>query len=47
VTDKNSQIISKVVLVATALVTVVAMWYIYHRMNKVKVEVIHMRRKRR
>ena len=46
-TDKNSQIISKVVLVATALVTVVAMWYIYHRMNMVKVEVIHMRRKRR
>ena len=31
----------------TVVVTVVAMWYIYHLMNKVKPEVIYARRKAR
>ena len=31
----------------TVVVTVVAMWYIYHLMNKVKPDIIHERRKAR
>ncbi|KAK0447378.1 uncharacterized protein EV420DRAFT_1568434 [Desarmillaria tabescens] len=46
-TDTKSRIISDVVLVITFLITIAAMWYIYHQMNKVKPEVIYARRKAR
>ena len=34
-------------LVITAAITFIAMWYIYHLMNKVKTQVIYDRRKAR
>lgn len=40
-------IIKDVVIALTVIVTFVAMWYIYHLMNKVKPEVIYARRKAR
>ncbi|EKM77274.1 hypothetical protein AGABI1DRAFT_130686 [Agaricus bisporus var. burnettii JB137-S8] len=43
----TSRVISGVVLGITTLITFVAMWYIYHLMNKVKPEVIYLRRKTR
>lgn len=46
-TDTKSRIISDVVLAVTILITVLAMWYILRRMNKVKPQVIHARRKAR
>jgi hypothetical protein len=46
-TDKESRIISDVVLAVTMLITVAAMWYIFRQMNKVKPEVIYARRKAR
>ncbi|KAK0414399.1 hypothetical protein EV421DRAFT_1728635, partial [Armillaria borealis] len=46
-TDTKSRIISDVVLVLTFLITIAAMWYIYHQMNKVKPAVIYARRKAR
>ncbi|KAG6907510.1 hypothetical protein DXG01_008654 [Tephrocybe rancida] len=45
--DKKSTIISDVVLAVTFIITLVAMWYIYHMMNKVKPQVIYARRKAR
>ncbi|KAG6816761.1 hypothetical protein H0H87_003156 [Tephrocybe sp. NHM501043] len=45
--DTKSTIISDVVLGITFLITVLAMWYIYHMMNKVKPQVIYERRKAR
>ncbi|KAG6809198.1 hypothetical protein H0H92_001185 [Tricholoma furcatifolium] len=47
VTDKKSRIISDVVLAITFLITILAMWYIYHLMSKVKPQVIYERRKAR
>ena len=35
------------VIGATVILTVVAMWYIYRRMDEVKGDVIYARRKRR
>ncbi|KAK0187210.1 hypothetical protein F5146DRAFT_1063939 [Armillaria mellea] len=46
-TDTKSRIISDVVLALTFLITIAAMWYIYHQMNKVKPVVIYARRKAR
>ncbi|KAG6872127.1 hypothetical protein C0995_012705 [Termitomyces sp. Mi166 len=46
-TDTKSRIISDVVLAITILITFLAMWYIYHMMNKVKPQVIYDRRKAR
>ncbi|KAK0200346.1 hypothetical protein DFS33DRAFT_1360713 [Desarmillaria ectypa] len=46
-TDTKSRIISDVVLAITVLITIAAMWYIYHQMDKVKPEVIYARRKAR
>ncbi|KAL0948375.1 hypothetical protein HGRIS_010957 [Hohenbuehelia grisea] len=46
-TDKKSQIISRVVLAITVLITVAAMWYILRQMNKVKPEIIYAKRKAR
>jgi len=43
----QSRIISDVVLSVTILITFVAMWYIFHRMDKVKPQVIYDRRKAR
>ncbi|TFK38388.1 hypothetical protein BDQ12DRAFT_110733 [Crucibulum laeve] len=45
--NSRSRIITDVVLAITFLVTVVAMWYIFRQMNKVKPEVIYARRKAR
>lgn len=45
--DPKSRIISDIVLAITFLITIVAMWYIYHKMNQVKPEVIYARRKAR
>lgn len=45
--DTKSRIISDVVIAVTFVITIAAMWYIYHRMNKVKPEVIYARRKAR
>ncbi|GLB42916.1 putative SNARE associated Golgi protein [Lyophyllum shimeji] len=47
VKDRKSTIISDVVLAITFIITLVAMWYIYRQMNKVKPEVIYQRRKAR
>ncbi|KAG5644508.1 hypothetical protein DXG03_008250 [Asterophora parasitica] len=47
VKDKKSRIISDTVLVITFIITVLAMWYIFRQMNKVKAEVIYQRRKAR
>jgi len=46
-TDTKSRIISDVVLGITILITVAAMWYILHQMDKVKPQVIYERRKAR
>ncbi|KAG6848249.1 hypothetical protein H0H93_001927 [Arthromyces matolae] len=46
-TDTKSRIISDVVLAITFLITIAAMWYIYHLMGKVKPQVIYERRKAR
>jgi hypothetical protein len=46
-TDPKTRIISNVVLAATFIITIAAMWYIYRQMGNVKVEVIHERRKAR
>lgn len=43
----KDKIISYVVLAVTVIVTVWSMWYIYHKMNQVKPEVIYLRRKAR
>ena len=40
-------IIKWVVIGLTTIITIWAMWYIYHEMNKVKVSVIYERRKAR
>lgn len=45
--DKNSRILSNVVLGLTIVITVVAMWYIVRQMNKVKPQIIYRRRKAR
>lgn len=45
--DTKSRIISDSVLALTFIITIVAMWYIYHQMNKVKPLVIYDRRKAR
>lgn len=47
VEDKKSRIVSDVVLVITAIITVVACWYILKRMNEAKPQVIYDRRKAR
>ncbi|KAG5653796.1 hypothetical protein H0H81_010466 [Sphagnurus paluster] len=47
VKDKKSAIISDIVLAITFIITVLAMWYIFRQMNKVKPEVIYERRKAR
>ncbi|KAI5897902.1 uncharacterized protein SCHCODRAFT_02610563 [Schizophyllum commune H4-8] len=44
---KESKIISDVVLGVSLALTFLAMWYIYHRMGKVKPEIIYARRKAR
>jgi len=46
-TDPKSRIISNVVLAITFLITILAMWYIFRQMNKVKPQVIYDRRKAR
>ncbi|KAJ7911550.1 hypothetical protein B0H13DRAFT_2009146 [Mycena leptocephala] len=46
-TDKKSTIISDSVLAATFLVTILAMWYIFHQMSLMKPFVIYERRKAR
>ncbi|KAF7329127.1 hypothetical protein MKEN_00173200 [Mycena kentingensis (nom. inval.)] len=46
-TSNQSKIISRSVLAATVLVTVLAMWWIFHQMNLVKPAVIYDRRKAR
>ena len=43
----SDTIIKDVVLGVTTVITIGAMWYIYHRMNKVKPQVIYDRRKAR
>ncbi|KAI0691842.1 hypothetical protein C8T65DRAFT_587088, partial [Cerioporus squamosus] len=43
----SDTIIKDVVLGVTTLITIGAMWYIYHQMNKVKPQVIYARRKAR
>lgn len=45
--DTKTKIINYSVIGITTLITIVAMWYIYHKMNKVKPEVIYERRKAR
>ncbi|KAJ6491562.1 hypothetical protein DFH09DRAFT_1208066 [Mycena vulgaris] len=45
--DRKSTIISDSVLAVTFLVTILAMWYIFHQMALMKPEVIHERRKAR
>ncbi|OBZ72346.1 Golgi apparatus membrane protein TVP38 [Grifola frondosa] len=45
--SKSDNIIKDVVLIATTIITFGAMWYIYHKMNQVKVQVIYDRRKAR
>ncbi|KIP11042.1 hypothetical protein PHLGIDRAFT_100340 [Phlebiopsis gigantea 11061_1 CR5-6] len=45
--NRKDTIIKDVVIAVTVIVTVVAMWYIYHLMNKVKPDVIYARRKAR
>ncbi|PPQ67777.1 hypothetical protein CVT25_009080 [Psilocybe cyanescens] len=45
--DTKSKIISDTVLAVTFIITIVAMWYIYRQMNKVKPQVIYDRRKAR
>ncbi len=45
--SKSDTIIKDVVLGVTTLITIGAMWYIYHQMNKVKPQVIYARRKAR
>ncbi|KAF5375564.1 hypothetical protein D9615_009175 [Tricholomella constricta] len=47
VKDQKSAIITDVVLAITFIITVVAMWYIFRQMNKVKEEIIYQRRKAR
>ncbi|KAF8057598.1 hypothetical protein FPV67DRAFT_1528121 [Lyophyllum atratum] len=47
VKDTKSTIISDVVLGVTFVITILAMWYIFRQMNKVKPEVIYQRRKAR
>jgi hypothetical protein len=43
----KDRIINDVVIGVTVVVTVVAMWYIYHLMNQVKPDVVYERRKAR
>ena len=45
--NRKDTIIKDIVIGLTVVVTVVAMWYIYHLMNKVKPQVIYARRKAR
>lgn len=45
--NAQSRLISDIVLVVTLLITIVAMWYILHEMNKVKPKVIYERRQAR
>ncbi|KAF8966148.1 snare associated Golgi protein-domain-containing protein [Flammula alnicola] len=45
--DTKSRIISDVVLAVTFLLTILAMWYLFHHMNKAKPLVIYDRRKAR
>ncbi|KAK1222287.1 hypothetical protein PQX77_014920 [Marasmius sp. AFHP31] len=45
--DKNSRIISNIVLAITFVITVAAAWYILRQMNKAKPEIIYQRRKAR
>ncbi|KAJ7119589.1 hypothetical protein C8R44DRAFT_878007 [Mycena epipterygia] len=47
VTDSKSRIISDSVLAVTFLVTLLAMWYIFHQMSLMKPQVIYERRKAR
>ncbi|KAF8804024.1 hypothetical protein BYT27DRAFT_7108525 [Phlegmacium glaucopus] len=47
VQDTKSRIISDVVIALTLIITIVAMWYILHQMNKVKPQVIYEKRKAR
>ncbi|EIN03921.1 hypothetical protein PUNSTDRAFT_128506 [Punctularia strigosozonata HHB-11173 SS5] len=43
----KTRLIDYSVVAITTLITILAMWYIYHRMNKVKPDVIYARRKAR
>lgn len=45
--NTKSKIISDSVLALTFIITIVALWYIYHQMNKAKPTVIYDRRKAR
>jgi preprotein translocase subunit SecY len=45
--SKKDSIIKYTVLGVTTLITIWAVWYIYAEMGKVKVQVIHTRRKAR
>ena len=44
---KKGRIIKVAVIVATGLVTNVAMWYVYRKMDEVKAGVVYRRRKAR
>ncbi|KAF8630557.1 hypothetical protein AX17_005369 [Amanita inopinata Kibby_2008] len=46
-TNTKSRIISDVVLGVTFLITIIAMWYILHQMNRVKPDIIYKRRRAR
>jgi hypothetical protein len=43
----KTRLIDYTVVGLTTLITILAMWYIYHEMNKVKADVIYARRKAR
>lgn len=45
--DKKSKIISDVVVVLTFIITIIAMWYILHKMNAAKPQIIYNKRKAR
>ncbi|KAK7036766.1 hypothetical protein VNI00_011432 [Paramarasmius palmivorus] len=45
--NKTSDLITKIVLIITFIITIAAMWYILRQMNKVKPDVIYARRKAR
>ncbi|KAI8995701.1 snare associated Golgi protein-domain-containing protein [Trametes punicea] len=45
--NTRDTVIKDIVLGVTTLITIVAMWYIYHKMNQVKSRVIYDRRKAR
>jgi uncharacterized membrane protein YdjX (TVP38/TMEM64 family) len=47
VQDTKSRLISDVVIAITFIITIVAMWYILHKMNMIKPQVIYERRKAR